>query len=136
MKPSPLVSHRQVLSSPYRPAWSPHTVRMQSPSRRFPGLPICIRVLLFDCSVLYQPLPSRFLEFFGSAGAIVGEVLCFDLWVVVHIHVVAMEAPANGLAGLGFSASAFAMGPLLPLLRERLVRLGRSRFCVAQLLRG
>jgi len=87
-------------------------------------------------SMPYWPLPSRFLEFFGSAGAIVGEVLCFDLWAVVCIYMVAVKAPANGLAGLGFSASAFAMGSLLPLLGERGVGLGRHRFCNAPLLRG
>jgi hypothetical protein len=49
---------------------------------------------------------------------------------------VAMETPADDVAEFGFGASAFAMEPLLPLLYERSVGLGRHRFCVAQLLCG
>jgi hypothetical protein len=35
--------------------------------------------------MLCQPLPSRFLEFLGSVGAIVGEVAVLDFWAVDHI---------------------------------------------------
>lgn len=92
------------------------------------GLPICIRVLLSDCSVLYEPLPSRFLEFFGRAGAIVGEVPSLDGGTVVQIDVIAMEALADNLASFGFGASAFATGTLVPPLDERRVGLGSHRF--------
>jgi hypothetical protein len=86
--------------------------------------------------VLYQSLPRRFLEFFGSAGAIVCEMLSFNFWAVVHIDVVAMEAPADDLARFGFDTSAFAMGALPQPLGKRSVRFGRHRFCNAPLLLG
>ena len=86
--------------------------------------------------MLYQPLPSRFLEFFGSARAIVCEMLSFNFWAVVHIDVVAMEAPADDLARFGFYTSAFAMGALPQPLGKRGVGLGRHRFRYAPLLLG
>src|SRR5438034_5673082 len=43
-------------------------------------------------------------------GAVIGEVLCIKLGVVLHIDVVAMKTPANGFAGVDLRASAFAVG--------------------------
>jgi hypothetical protein len=91
--------------------------------------------------MLCQSLPSRFLEFLGSVGAIVGEVAVLDFWAVVHIHVVAMKAPADDLARFGFGAFAFAMGqrrlPLAAPLDEPAVSgLGRQRFRHAPCLLG
>ena len=72
--------------------------------------------LFFRSDALTRQLPAPFV----------------DLWAVVRIHVVAMKAPANDLARFGLGASAFAMGqrrvPLVTLLGERSVRLGRHRF--------
>ena len=80
---------------------------------------------LFDRSVLYQPLPRRFLELFGSAGAIVGEMPILDLRAVIYIHMVAMKAPPDDVAQFGFGATTFATKPLVPALDERGVGLAR-----------
>jgi hypothetical protein len=54
-----------------------------------------------------------------------GEVQVFDVWAVVHVHVVAMEAPADDLAWVGLGASTFVMvqcilpQPVLPKLEVR-----------------
>jgi hypothetical protein len=67
-------------------------------------------------------------------------VAIFDLPAITDIHMVAMKAPANDLARFGLGASAFAMGqrrlPLVRLLDERSVTLGRHRFCDASFLFG
>jgi hypothetical protein len=39
-----------------------------------------------------------------------GEVPILKLGGIVHIHVIAMQAPANDLAGVGVGASAVAVG--------------------------
>jgi len=49
----------------------------------------------------------------------------FDLRAVVHVHVVAVKAPPDDVAQFGFGASAGAVEPLLPLLYERRVGIGR-----------
>ena len=70
----------------------------------------------------------------------VGEVQVFDLWVVLHVDVVAMKAPADDLARFGLDASAFAMGqrrlPLAAVLDGRSVGLGSHRFRNAPFLLG
>jgi hypothetical protein len=63
-------------------------------------------------------------------------MLSFNFWAVVHIDVVAMEAPADDLARFGFDTSAFAMGALPQPLGKRSVGFGRHRFCNAPLLLG
>jgi len=64
----------------------------------------------------------------------VGGVAIFDLWAVVHVHVVAMKAPPDDIAEFGLGASALATGPLVPPLDERGVGLERHRFRNAPLL--
>jgi len=49
---------------------------------------------------------------------------------------VAMKAPADGVAQFGFGASAFATGPLVPPLDKRRVGLGRHSFRYASCLLG
>jgi len=49
----------------------------------------------------------------------VGEVSIFDFWVVLNIAVATPQAPADNCAGIGVSASAFAMETwLLTLLAQ------------------
>lgn len=82
--------------------------------------------------MLHQLLLSRFLEFVGRTGAIIGEVAGFDLGAVAHINVVTVEAPAGHIAQFDLGASAFAMRacrqPLAPLLDGLGIGLGRHRF--------
>src|ERR1700675_267634 len=77
--------------------------------------------------MLYQPPPSRFLQFLGSTGTIVGEVPIFDLWVVLRISVIAPQTEGDDSA-FGFGAAASTTRPLLQPLDERRVGLGSHGF--------
>jgi len=58
----------------------------------------------------------------------VGEVLGFNLWAVVCVHMVTVKAPPDDVAQVGFGTSAFAIWPLVPPLDERRVVAGSHRF--------
>ena len=77
-----------------------------------------------------EPRPRSLLQRFGRSGTMLSEMSVFNFRAVVCVRVVAIQAPADDLAGLVGNAPAFTVGPRLPLLPQALgfgFRLGGAR---------
>jgi len=87
-----------------------------------------------------EPRPRGLLQGLGCSGTMLGEMPVLKLRAPVCIHVVAMQAPADHVAGSVAGAPALAVGsyrlPLLELANELGVRAASSRIRYAALKLG